>query len=259
MANLIHHHEVGKILLETKNLKKTFINKTYGEIEVLKGINFYLKESEVVSIIGPSGCGKSTFLRCLNGLELIKSGSIIFNGETFNNKTNWKLIRQQIGMVFQSYELFPHLNVLDNILLAPCKILKKNKEEVKNEALQWLTRAGLEEKAQNYPKDLSGGQKQRVAIVRSLCMNPKIMLFDEVTASLDPEMIKEVLDVIKTLAEEGMSMVIVTHQMKFAHAISHRVMFFDNGIVAEEGNADNFFNNPKTQRAKQFLNIFDFE
>ncbi len=255
----IQHHKVGDTLLETIDLKKTFINHTQGEVQILKGINFKLRESEVVSIIGPSGCGKSTFLRCLNGLEMIKSGKIIFCGKELNSKTNWKLVRQQIGMVFQSYELFPHLSVLDNILLAPCKILKKSINEAKEEAYKWLKRVGLEEKASNYPRDLSGGQKQRVAIVRSLCMNPKIMLFDEVTASLDPEMIKEVLEVIKTLANEGMSMVIVTHQMKFAHAISHRVMFFDNGIVAEEGNAHEFFNNPKTIRAKQFLNIFDFE
>ncbi len=256
---MIHHHEVGAVLLETRNLRKSFTNKSQGDIPVLKGIDFYLRESEVVSIIGPSGCGKSTFLRCLNGLESIDSGQIIFDGKEIQERANWRILRQQIGMVFQSYELFPHLSVLDNILLAPCKILKKSKASATEEAMQWLKKVGLEEKVYHYPRDLSGGQKQRVAIVRSLCMNPKVMLFDEVTASLDPEMIKEVLEVIKSLAFDGMSMVIVTHQMRFAQAISHRVMFFDNGMVAEENEAQTFFNTPKTKRAQQFLNIFDFE
>ncbi|AQQ58787.1 glutamine ABC transporter ATP-binding protein [Helicobacter bilis] len=257
--DLIHHHETGEVLLETRNLYKSFNNKTQGKIQILKGINFSLRESEVVSIIGPSGCGKSTFLRCLNGLESIDSGEIIFDGKAIQANSNWRVLRQQIGMVFQSYELFPHLSVLDNVLLAPCKILKKTKESATEDALKWLKRVGLEEKIHHYPRDLSGGQKQRVAIVRSLCMNPKVMLFDEVTASLDPEMIKEVLEVIKSLAIDGMSMVIVTHQMRFAEAISHRVMFFDGGVVAEEGQAQEFFKAPKTKRAKQFLTIFDFE
>lgn len=257
--SLIHHHDIGAVLLETRDLHKSFNHKTQGNIQILKGINFYLRESEVVSIIGPSGCGKSTFLRCLNGLESIDSGEIIFDGKTIQETSNWRVLRQKIGMVFQSYELFPHLSVLDNVLLAPCKILKKSKESAIEEAVQWLKRVGLEAKIHHYPKDLSGGQKQRVAIVRSLCMNPKIMLFDEVTASLDPEMIKEVLEVIKSLAVDGMSMVIVTHQMRFAEAISHRVVFFDNGVIAEEGEAQNFFKYPQTKRAKQFLTIFDFE
>lgn len=256
---MIYHHNIGAILLETRNLHKSFSSKTQGKTSILKGIDFSLRESEVVSIIGPSGCGKSTFLRCLNGLEKIDSGEIIFDGKTIGINSNWRILRQQIGMVFQSYELFPHLNVLNNVLLAPLKILKKTKENATEEALKWLKRVGLEEKIHHYPRDLSGGQKQRVAIVRSLCMNPKVMLFDEVTASLDPEMIKEVLEVIKSLALDGMSMVIVTHQMRFAEAISHRVMFFDGGIVAEEGESQQFFKEPKTKRAKQFLTIFDFE
>ncbi|RDU66392.1 glutamine ABC transporter ATP-binding protein [Helicobacter didelphidarum] len=247
------------IILETKDLRKSFKNSHDGEVEILKGINFSLKEREVVSIIGPSGCGKSTFLRCLNGLESINSGTIIFENKILDSKTNWRKIRQKIGMVFQSYDLFPHLSVLDNILLAPIKILKKNRAIATQEAMQWLKRVGLESKIKSYPKDLSGGQKQRVAIVRSLCMNPTIMLFDEVTASLDPEMVKEVLEVIKSLASDGMSMIIVTHQMRFAEAISDKVLFFDKGIVAQEDSADIFFKNPKTDRIKQFLNILDFE
>lgn len=252
-------HKAEKIILETRELKKSFYDKTHGNMEILKGINFSLKKSEVISIIGPSGCGKSTFLRCLNGLESINSGTIIFNDKILDSDTNWHLIRQKIGMVFQNYELFPHFNVLDNIILAPHKVLKKNKKNAIEEAMLWLKKVGLEDKAKSFPKNLSGGQKQRVAIVRSLCMNPDIMLFDEVTASLDPEMVKEVLEVIKTLAIEGMSMIIVTHQMRFAQAISHRIVFFDKGEIAEEGYADTFFTSPQTNRAKQFLNIFDFE
>lgn len=255
----MQHHDTGSVLLETRDLHKSFTHKTQGNIPILKGIDFCLKESEVVSILGPSGCGKSTFLRCLNGLESIDSGQIVFDGDMIQEKSNWRLLRQKIGMVFQSYELFPHLSVLDNVLLAPCKILKRTKESATEEAVQWLKRVGLESKIYHYPRDLSGGQKQRVAIVRSLCMNPKIMLFDEVTASLDPEMVKEVLEVIKSLAVDGMSMVIVTHQMRFAEAISHRIVFFDNGIVAEEGEAQSFFKSPQTKRAQQFLTIFDFE
>lgn len=256
---MIRQNEVGDILLETRDLHKSFTNNMGARTQILKGIDFLLREKEVVSIIGPSGCGKSTFLRCLNGLEGIDSGQIIFNGENIEKTSNWRLLRKQIGMVFQSYELFPHLSVLDNLLLAPCKILKQSRENATEEAIMWLKKVGLEEKIHHYPRNLSGGQKQRVAIIRSLCMKPKVMLFDEVTASLDPEMIKEVLEVIKSLAFEGMSMVIVTHQMRFAEAISHRVMFFDNGIVAEEGEARSFFNSPKTKRAQQFLTIFDFE
>lgn len=246
------------IILQTKNLKKSYVDSN-TKVQILKGIDFELRNGEVVAIIGPSGCGKSTFLRCLNGLESIDSGEIIFEGVLLDSKINWRNIRQKIGMVFQSYELFPHLSVIDNITLAPIKILRQSKQQARLKALEWLKIVGLESKAQSYPSALSGGQKQRVAIVRSLCMNPKIMLFDEVTASLDPEMVKEVLDVIKNLARDGMSMIIVTHQMRFAQAISDRSVFFDNGVIAEQGSSKSFFTHPQNARTRQFLNIFDFE
>ncbi|WQS94398.1 amino acid ABC transporter ATP-binding protein [Helicobacter pylori] len=242
------------VILETKGLKKTYQNHL-----VLDGINFTLNKGEVAVILGPSGCGKSTFLKCLNGLEKIDEGEILFENTNLNTKaTNWNKMRQKIGMVFQNYELFPHLNVLDNILLAPMKVQKRSKDEVISQAIELLKRVGLEHKQQAYPKELSGGQKQRVAIVRSLCMQPKIMLFDEVTASLDPEMVKEVLEVILELATTGMSMVIVTHEMKFAQKIAHKIVFFDSGKIAEENNAKEFFNNPKSQRAQKFLETFHF-
>ncbi|MWV62056.1 ATP-binding cassette domain-containing protein [Helicobacter saguini] len=248
------------IILQTKNLKKSYIDsKSKNKMQILKGIDFELKNGEVVAIIGPSGCGKSTFLRCLNGLESIDSGEIIFEGQRLDSKSNWRHIRQKIGMVFQSYELFPHLSVIENITLAPIKILKQSKDVARQKAIEWLKIVGLESKIDSYPNDLSGGQKQRVAIVRSLCMSPKIMLFDEVTASLDPEMVKEVLEVIRTLANNGMSMIIVTHQMRFAQAISDRSVFFDNGLIAESGDSKEFFSNPQNPRTRQFLNIFDFE
>lgn len=250
----------SNIILETKNLKKSFIDSKNGvKVEILKGIDFELKNGEVIAIIGASGCGKSTFLRCLNGLESIDSGEIIFENTPLTPKSNWLKIRQKIGMVFQSYELFPHLSVIDNITLAPIKILKQSKEAARKNAREWLKKIGLESKENSYPHSLSGGQKQRVAIVRSLCVNPKIMLFDEVTASLDPEMVKEVLDVIKNLASEGMSMIIVTHQMRFAEAISDRTIFFDNGVIAEQNYSKLFFSNPQNERTRKFLNIFDFE
>ncbi|EJC00655.1 ABC transporter family protein [Helicobacter pylori Hp P-3] len=241
-------------ILETKGLKKTYQNHL-----VLDGINFTLNKGEVAVILGPSGCGKSTFLKCLNGLEKIDEGEILFENTNLNTPaTNWNQMRQKIGMVFQNYELFPHLNVLDNILLAPLKVQKRSKDEVISQAVELLKRVGLEHKQQAYPKELSGGQKQRVAIVRSLCMQPKIMLFDEVTASLDPEMVKEVLEVILELATTGMSMVIVTHEMKFAQKIAHKIVFFDSGKIAEENGAKEFFNHPKSQRAQKFLETFHF-
>lgn len=242
------------VILETKGLKKTYQNHL-----VLDGINFTLNKGEVAVILGPSGCGKSTFLKCLNGLEKIDEGEILFENTNLNTKaTNWNKMRQKIGMVFQNYELFPHLNVLDNILLAPLKVQKRSKDEAISQATELLKRVGLEHKQQAYPKELSGGQKQRVAIVRSLCMQPKIMLFDEVTASLDPEMVKEVLEVILELATTGMSMVIVTHEMKFAQKIASKIVFFDSGKIAEENNAKEFFNHPKSQRAQKFLETFHF-
>ncbi|NHB38061.1 amino acid ABC transporter ATP-binding protein [Helicobacter pylori] len=241
-------------ILETKGLKKTYQNHL-----VLDGINFTLNKGEVAVILGPSGCGKSTFLKCLNGLEKIDEGEILFENTNLNTPTtNWNQMRQKIGMVFQNYELFPHLNALDNILLAPLKVQKRSKDEVISQATELLKRVGLEHKQQAYPKELSGGQKQRVAIVRSLCMQPKIMLFDEVTASLDPEMVKEVLEVILELATTGMSMVIVTHEMKFAQKIASKIVFFDSGKIAEENSAKEFFNNPKSQRAQKFLETFHF-
>lgn len=236
------------------------IVKRFGDTTILDGISFSVKKSEVIVIVGPSGCGKSTLLRCINALEPIQEGSITLDGDVIerNNKT-LPLLRQRIGMVFQSYDLFPHLTVLDNVLLAPCKVQKRDKEEVKQEAMSLLERVGLKEKAKSYPRELSGGQKQRVAIVRALCMHPEILLFDEVTAALDPEMVREVLDVMLDLAKQGRTMLIVTHEMQFARAIADRIIFLDNGKIVEEATPDEFFDNPKTERAKQFLNTFEFD
>ena len=217
-----------------------------------------VKKGEVIVILGASGCGKSTFLRCINGLESIQSGEILLNGTLLNHKkAKWSAIRQRIGMVFQSYDLFPHMSVMDNILLGPLKVQKREKKEVVAQATKLLERVGLAQKMYASPKELSGGQKQRVAIVRALCMNPEIMLFDEVTASLDPEMVKEVLEVILELAKEGMTMLIVTHEMRFAKKVADRICFFDEGKLAEESSPEVFFTNPTTQRAKRFLNVFE--
>ncbi len=242
-------------LLTINNVVKRFDDTT-----ILDGISFSVKKSEVIVIVGPSGCGKSTLLRCINALEPIQEGSITLDGDVIErNSKTLPLLRQRIGMVFQSYDLFPHLTVLDNILLAPCKVQKRDKEEVKQEAMSLLERVGLEEKAKSYPRELSGGQKQRVAIVRALCMHPEILLFDEVTAALDPEMVREVLDVMLDLAKQGRTMLIVTHEMQFARAIADRIIFLDNGKIVEEATPDEFFDNPKTERAKQFLNTFEFD
>ena len=223
-------------------------------------VNLTVKQGEVIVIIGPSGCGKSTLLRCINALEPIQEGQILLDGEKIEPKSkNLTQLRQKIGMVFQSYELFPHLSVLDNIMLAPTKVQKRPKDEVKEEALALLERVGLAEKAKSYPRELSGGQKQRVAIVRALCMHPEILLFDEVTAALDPEMVREVLDVMLNLAAQGRTMLIVTHEMQFAKAVADRVIFLDNGNIVEDATPDEFFNHPKTSRAKQFLNMFAFD
>ena len=234
--------------------------KRFDDTTILDGISFSVKKSEVIVIVGPSGCGKSTLLRCINALEPIQEGSITLDGDVIErNSKTLPLLRQRIGMVFQSYDLFPHLTVLDNILLAPCKVQKRDKEEVKQEAMSLLERVGLKEKAKSYPRELSGGQKQRVAIVRALCMHPEILLFDEVTAALDPEMVREVLDVMLDLAKQGRTMLIVTHEMQFARAIADRIIFLDNGKIVEEATPDEFFDNPKTERAKQFLNSFEFD
>ena len=208
--------------------------KRFDDATILDGISFSVKKSEVIVIVGPSGCGKSTLLRCINALEPIQEGSITLDGDVIErNSKTLPLLRQRIGMVFQSYDLFPHLTVLDNILLAPCKVQKRDKEEVKQEAMSLLERVGLKEKAKSYPRELSGGQKQRVAIVRALCMHPEILLFDEVTAALDPEMVREVLDVMLDLAKQGRTMLIVTHEMQFARAIADRIIFLDNGKIVK--------------------------
>lgn len=246
--------EKSEVVLEVRNL-----SKDYGNGPILKDISMTIQKGEVVVVIGPSGCGKSTFLRCLNGLESIQQGEIILDGQVITaEKTKWTQVRQKIGMVFQSYELFPHMSVIDNILLGPLKAQGKQKKEVIQEAERLLDRVGLLDKKDAYPRQLSGGQKQRVAIVRSLIMHPEIMLFDEVTAALDPEMVREVLDVMLELAKSGSTMIIVTHEMQFARAVADKVVFFDGGDIVETGTPEKFFTNPETERARRFLNTFTF-
>ena len=236
------------------------INKSYGDNLILNGLSLDVHKGEVIVIIGPSGCGKSTLLRCINALEPIQGGEIRLVGELIDgNSRNIAQIRQKIGMVFQNYELFPHKTVLQNIILAPMKVQKRRKDEVTEEAEQLLERVGLLDKRDSYPRQLSGGQKQRVAIVRALCMHPEIMLFDEVTAALDPEMVREVLDTMLELAKNGSTMLIVTHEMNFARAIADRVFFLDGGGIVEEGDPENFFTHPKTERAQNFLHTFEYE
>ena len=228
--------------------------KAYGETPVLDDISFAVKPGEVIVVVGPSGCGKSTLLRCLNGLEPTQSGRVRLGNETvaYGGK-NLTQLRQRIGMVFQSYELFPHLTVLDNILLAPTKVQKRPKDEVQKEAEALLDRVGLLAKKNSYPRELSGGQKQRVAIVRALCMHPEILLFDEVTAALDPEMVGEVLELMKELAHTGITMLVVTHEMGFAREVSNRVIFIDDGKIQEDEPPQELFSNPKHPRLKAFL------
>ncbi|MBE8589661.1 amino acid ABC transporter ATP-binding protein [Pseudomonas sp. MAFF 301449] len=234
-------------------------NKFFGETQVLKGIDLSVQSGEVVVILGPSGCGKSTLLRCLNGLEVAHSGSLRFAGrELLGNNTDWRQVRQDIGMVFQSYHLFPHMSVLDNILLGPLKVQKRDPREAREQAEKLLERVGLADKRDAFPRQLSGGQQQRIAIVRSLCMNPQVMLFDEVTAALDPEMVKEVLEVIQGLARDGMTLLIVTHEMAFARAVADRVVFMEAGRILEHNTPEAFFTNPQTARAQQFLEKFSF-
>lgn len=241
-------------------LSISHLMKRFGDQTVLKDISLGVREGEVIVVIGPSGCGKSTFLRCINALEEIQGGEIRLKDDVISrNNKNLAEIRQKIGMVFQNYELFPHLNVLDNIILAPTKVQGRTREDAKEEALALLSRVGLSDKAESFPRQLSGGQKQRVAIVRALCMHPEILLFDEVTAALDPEMVREVLDVILGLAEQGRTMIIVTHEMQFARAVADRVLFLDEGVIKEEGTPDQFFDHPETERAKAFLKTFTFE
>lgn len=240
-------------------LQVTDLHKRFGDREILKGIDLSVHKGEVIAILGPSGCGKSTFLRCLNGLEPIQQGSIRLDGFELNNpSTSWICIRQKIGMVFQSYDLFPNMNVIDNILLGPLKVQKRNKEDVMKEADELLNRVGLLDRKQAFPRQLSGGQKQRIAIVRALCMNPDIMLFDEVTASLDPEMVREVLEVIQDLAKQGMTMILVTHELNFARRVADRIVFMDQGNIIETAEPEQFFTAPQTERAKQFLTVFNF-
>lgn len=241
-------------VLELQNITKSF-----GQQTILNHLSLSVKEGEVVVILGPSGCGKSTLLRCINKLESIQEGDILLDGQSILSGTlSLQDIRQKIGMVFQDYELFPHMDVFQNLTLAPVKALKRNKEEVQAEAETLLKRVGLEDKKHSYARELSGGQKQRVAIIRSLLMHPEILLFDEVTASLDPEMVREVLVLINDLAKEGRTMLIVTHEMEFARAIADRIIFMDKGEIIEENTAQNFFQHPQTQRAQAFLTTFDF-
>lgn len=241
-------------------LKIDKVNKFYDELHALKDVSLSVAQGEVVVILGPSGCGKSTLLRTINGLEPIQSGNFTIEGERIDqNFTDWRRIRQKIGMVFQSYELFDHLNVLHNIILGPVKVQGVPREQAVELARHWLKIVGLENKERAYPKELSGGQKQRIAIVRSLVMKPKIMLFDEVTAALDPEIVREVLDVMLNLAKEGQTMLIVTHEMGFARAVADRIVFMDEGSIVEINEPEAFFTAPKSERAKKFLNMFEFK
>ncbi len=235
-------------------IKTLGLVKNFGEVKVLKGITTDIKKGEVVVVIGPSGCGKSTFLRCLNMLELPTDGKILFEGDDITAKgANLNLHRQKMGMVFQQFNLFPHMTILRNMTIAPMKLLGKSKEEAEKRAMELLAKVGLADRASSYPSQLSGGQKQRVAIVRALAMDPDVMLFDEPTSALDPEMVGEVLEVMKDLAKSGMTMIVVTHEMGFAREVADRVLFFDDGIIAEEGTPEEMFTSPKTQRAQDFL------
>ena len=233
--------------------------KRYETDTILHGISLEIRKGEVVVVVGPSGCGKSTLLRCMNVLEEIHGGQVMLEGEpVVKNARNISKQRQRIGMVFQNYELFPHRNILDNITLAPVKVQHRKRNEAEFEARSLLARVGLSDKEKSFPRQLSGGQKQRVAIVRALCMHPEIMLFDEITAALDPEMVREVLETVLELARGGMTMVIVTHEMQFARAVADRVVFIDGGRIVEEGKPEDFFSAPKSDRAKAFLQTFEY-
>ena len=236
--------------ISVKGLKKNF-----GKLQVLKGMDVEIREGEVVCLIGPYGSGKSTFLRCLNRLEDITDGTVVVDGYQISDKSiDINKVRENIGMVFQHFNLFPHLSVLENITMAPVELKKMSKDEADKKAKELLKTVGLEEKADVYPAQLSGGQKQRVAIARALAMNPDIMLFDEPTSALDPEMVGEVLEVMKRLAAEGMTMVVVTHEMGFAKEVAHRVIFMDDGVIVEEGKPKEVFGNPQNSRTIDFLN-----
>lgn len=233
----------------------TNLHKNFGDLEVLKNISTEIKKGEIISIIGPSGSGKSTFLRCINKLEEPSSGHIYIDGmDLMDKNTDINKIRERVGMVFQHFNLFPHMTVLDNLTLSPIMVKKKSKEEAEKYALSLLEKVGLSDKANSYPSQLSGGQKQRIAIARALAMKPEVILFDEPTSALDPEMIKEVLDVMRDLAKEGMTMLIVTHEMGFARNVANRILFMDNGEIIEDCSPKEFFENPTNERIKDFLN-----
>ncbi len=239
---------MSKEMIQIKDLHKSF-----GDLQVLKGIDLTIAEKEVVVIIGPSGSGKSTLLRCINYLEEPTSGTIVFDGIPLSGEANINEIRKEVGMVFQRFNLFPHMTVLQNLMLAPMKVRKISKTEAEETAHKYLKKVGMEEKANSYPDQLSGGQQQRVAIARALCMKPKALLFDEPTSALDPEMVNEVLDVMKELANEGMTMAVVTHEMGFAREVGDRVIFVDGGKIQEEGTPEEVFHHPKNERTQAFL------
>ena len=245
---------------DTALLSIEHLKKAYGDNVVLEDISLSVKRGEVIVVIGPSGCGKSTFLRCINALEPIQGGTIEVDGkEVTSSEKDLTELRQKVGMVFQSYDLFPHMTVLDNITLAPTKVKKIPKAQAEEAARALLKRVGLTDKEKSYPRELSGGQKQRVASARALAMEPEVLLLDEVTAALDPEMVREVLDVILGLAQEGKTMLIVTHEMQFARAVADRVLFFDGGEIVEQDIPERFFEHPKTERAQKFLHTFEFD
>ncbi|AZU47078.1 amino acid ABC transporter ATP-binding protein [Aeromonas hydrophila] len=242
----------------TPLLELNAVSKQFGQNRVLDEVSLTVNPGEVIVILGPSGCGKSTLLRTLNGLEPIQGGDIRFDGERLDANTDWQRLRQRIGMVLQSYHLFPNLTVLENVLLGPQQVQKRERQEALLQAEQLLTRIGLWERRHDYPRQLSGGQQQRIAIVRALCMNPQVMLFDEVTAALDPEMVQEVLEVIRDLAGSGMTLLIVTHELAFAQAVADRIVFMDGGHILEQAAPHQFFENPRSQRARQFLAKFSY-
>ena len=240
-------------------LQVNHLSKNFDANGVLKDVSFAMKEGEVIVVVGPSGCGKSTLLRCINGLERPDGGEILLDGQRIDSGADLVQVRRQVGMVFQSYDLFPHMDVMSNLTLGPVQALKRPRLEVEVEAEQALARVGLAEKAKSLPRQLSGGQKQRVALVRAMLMHPRLLLLDEITAALDPEMVREVLNVVLDLARDGMTMLIVTHEMRFAEAVADRVLFLEGGLVLEEAAPKQFFHHPQSERAQQFLNTFEFD